>query len=118
MHTNYKNTTMRCVVLLVLTTCSCNINAFIAAPSLCADLPIQTLRRAASGDINLETALANARANLEAGVSPGAGLATADEQADAAYADLILTSVIEKASLLIMHCATMASHEQMCICAH
>jgi hypothetical protein len=92
---------MRCAVLLVLSSCGCTIDAFLAAPSLCAALPTQTLRRAAdSGDINLEAALANARANLEAGVSPGAGLATADEQADAAYADLILTSVIEKVSSL------------------
>jgi hypothetical protein len=89
-----------CAALLVLSHCSCTINAFIVLPSFSAASPAQTLRKAAnSGDINLESALANARANLEAGVSPGAGLATADEQADAAYADLILTSVIEKVSV-------------------
>lgn len=43
--------------------------------------------------IDLEKAMANARANLGEGRSPGAGLESAYDQADAAYADLILTSV-------------------------
>lgn len=44
-------------------------------------------------DIDLTTAMANARANLAAGRSPGAGLDSAFDQADAAFADLIVTSV-------------------------
>lgn len=44
-------------------------------------------------DIDLETAMANARENLALGKSPGAGLESAFDQADAAYADLIVTSV-------------------------
>ncbi|CAM9167010.1 unnamed protein product [Hapterophycus canaliculatus] len=35
----------------------------------------------------------NARANLAAGTSPGAGLESAFDQADAAFADLIVTSI-------------------------
>ncbi|KAG5188825.1 hypothetical protein JKP88DRAFT_25051 [Tribonema minus] len=54
------------------------------------------MRHAVGGDIELAKALDNARRNLEEGKSPGAGLATAEEQADAAYADLILTSVDQK----------------------
>lgn len=42
---------------------------------------------------SLEISLQSARESLEAGVSPGAGLETADEQAEAAFADLILTSL-------------------------
>eukprot|EP00903_Cladosiphon_okamuranus_P010858 g10256.t1 len=45
------------------------------------------------GGIDLISAMANARANLAAGTSPGAGLESAFEQADAAFADLIVTSV-------------------------
>ena len=37
--------------------------------------------------------MANARANLAEGRSPGAGLESAFDQADAAFADLIVTSV-------------------------
>ena len=44
-------------------------------------------------DIDLDTAMANARANLAEGRSPGAGLESAFDQADAAFADLIVTSV-------------------------
>ncbi|CAM9804993.1 unnamed protein product [Ectocarpus fasciculatus] len=46
-----------------------------------------------SDDIDLSSAMANARANLAAGTSPGAGLESAFDQADAAFADLIVTSV-------------------------
>ncbi|KAK3279594.1 hypothetical protein CYMTET_12527 [Cymbomonas tetramitiformis] len=45
------------------------------------------------GAKQIEQALEAARSNLAAGVSPGAGLSTAEEQADAAYADLINTSL-------------------------
>lgn len=38
----------------------------------------------------------NARANLAEGRSPGAGLESAYDQADAAFADLIVTSVDER----------------------
>ncbi|CAM9741290.1 unnamed protein product, partial [Heterosigma akashiwo] len=41
----------------------------------------------------LQAAMENARKNQEAGYSPGAGLKTADEQSDAAYADLINTCI-------------------------
>lgn len=41
-------------------------------------------------------AMTNARNCESAGLSPGAGLATADEQADAAYADLINTSMDQR----------------------
>lgn len=44
-------------------------------------------------DIDLDTAMSNARANLAEGRSPGAGLKSAYDQADAAFADLIVTSV-------------------------
>lgn len=44
-------------------------------------------------DIDLERAMENARANLKEGRSPGAGLESAFDQADAAFADLIVTSV-------------------------
>jgi hypothetical protein len=47
-------------------------------------------------DIDLEKGLINARQNIDRGESPGAGLPTAYEQSDAAYADLILTSVVQK----------------------
>jgi len=40
--------------------------------------------------------MSNARENAKQGLSPGAGLATADEQSDAAYADLINTSMDQK----------------------
>ena len=43
--------------------------------------------------IDLRSGIKNARDNLEAKTSPGAGLATAEEQAEAAYADLIVTSI-------------------------
>lgn len=46
-----------------------------------------------SDDIDLEKAMANARVNLAEGKSPGAGLDSAFDQADAAFADLIVTSV-------------------------
>ncbi|CAM9176668.1 unnamed protein product [Pylaiella littoralis] len=45
------------------------------------------------GVIDLNSAMANARANLAAGTSPGAGLESAFDQADAAFADLIVTSI-------------------------
>lgn len=41
-------------------------------------------------------AMKNARDNEGSGTSPGAGLPTADEQADAAYADLINTSMDQR----------------------
>ena len=41
-------------------------------------------------------AMKNARDNEGRGTSPGAGLPTADEQADAAYADLINTSMDQR----------------------
>jgi hypothetical protein len=46
--------------------------------------------------LELEKAMKNARENQKKGLSPGAGLATADEQSDAAYADLINTSMDQK----------------------
>lgn len=61
-----------------------------------ARLSFGTSRGAAdgeSGDIDLNEAMANARANLAEGRSPGAGLESAFDQADAAFADLIVTSV-------------------------
>ena len=47
-------------------------------------------------DAGLVTSLKNARANLASRSSPGAGLGTADEQSDAAYADLINTSMEQR----------------------
>lgn len=56
-----------------------------------------TVERAAANverdGIDLDAAMANARANLAEGKSPGAGLDSAFDQADAAFADLIVTSV-------------------------
>ena len=49
--------------------------------------------RSRDGDIDLNKAIANARTNLAEGRSPGAGLESAFDQADAAFADLIVTSV-------------------------
>lgn len=53
------------------------------------------MRAATQGadNIDLERAMKNARANLKEGRSPGAGLESAFDQADAAFADLIVTSV-------------------------
>jgi hypothetical protein len=48
-------------------------------------------------DPQLTEAMQNARDCASSGLSPGAGLATADEQADAAYADLINTSMDQRA---------------------
>ena len=48
---------------------------------------------AQDGDIDLNKAMTNARVNLAEGRSPGAGLESAFDQADAAFADLIVTSV-------------------------
>lgn len=48
------------------------------------------------GKEDLKKAMLNARKNLESNSSPGAGLATADEQSDAAYADLINTSMDQR----------------------
>lgn len=45
---------------------------------------------------DIRQALENARKCAASGLSPGAGLATADEQSDAAYADLINTSVDQR----------------------
>ena len=42
---------------------------------------------------NLKSALNNARTNLDEQTSPGAGLESAEEQAEAAFADLLLTSL-------------------------
>jgi hypothetical protein len=44
----------------------------------------------------IRRAMANARKNTVSNSSPGAGLATADEQSDAAYADLINTSMDQR----------------------
>ena len=44
-------------------------------------------------DLSLTESLLKARECADAGLSPGAGLSTADEQSDAAYADLILGSM-------------------------
>ena len=41
-------------------------------------------------------AMKDARNSLQSNLSPGAGLQTADEQADAAYADLINTSMDQR----------------------
>lgn len=49
--------------------------------------------RSRDGDIDLNKAIANARTNLAEGRSPGAGLESAFDQADAAFADLVVTSV-------------------------
>ncbi|CAN0306291.1 unnamed protein product [Discosporangium mesarthrocarpum] len=49
--------------------------------------------RCGDGDIDLNKAIANARSNLAEGKSPGAGLDNAFDQADAAYADLLVTSM-------------------------
>eukprot|EP00667_Euglena_gracilis_P010003 EG_transcript_10180 len=46
-----------------------------------------------SGASAIQKALQDARLNLSEGKSPGAGLASAEEQAEAAYADLINTSL-------------------------
>lgn len=46
-----------------------------------------------SDNIDLRNGMMNARANIAEGQSPGAGLESAYDQADAAYADLIVTSV-------------------------
>ena len=48
-------------------------------------------------------AMKDARNSLQSNLSPGAGLQTADEQADAAYADLINTSMDQR-FLINMHC--------------
>lgn len=53
-----------------------------------------------AGDIDLEQAMKNARANLKEGRSPGAGLESAFDQADAAFADLIVTSVDDQGIVL------------------
>jgi hypothetical protein len=59
-------------------------------------------RRSLSADeepalpVDLGRAITDARRNLEQGVSPGAGLATAEEQAEAAFADLLVTSIDQK----------------------
>mmetsp|Transcript_29238 Transcript_29238/g.49070 ORF Transcript_29238/g.49070 Transcript_29238/m.49070 type:complete len:164 (-) Transcript_29238:1284-1775(-) len=45
---------------------------------------------------NTRVAMENARKSYQSGLSPGAGLATADEQAEAAYADLINTSMDQR----------------------
>lgn len=47
-------------------------------------------------DDSIVRAMKNARDNEGSGTSPGAGLPTADEQADAAYADLINTSMDQR----------------------
>ena len=48
---------------------------------------------------NIEKAISAAKSCERNGLSPGAGLPTAEEQADAAYADLINTSVIQRGLL-------------------
>lgn len=49
-----------------------------------------------SKDVKLTESMKNARECESKGLSPGAGLATADEQSDAAYADLINTSIDQR----------------------
>lgn len=44
----------------------------------------------------LERALRNARSNIASSSSPGAGLGSADDQSDAAYADLINTTMEQR----------------------
>lgn len=61
-----------------------------------------------SDDIDLRNGMMNARANLAEGRSPGAGLESAYDQADAAYADLIVTSVDNQG---------IALGEEVCSCA-
>ena len=53
----------------------------------------QEARPASQEEASLLASLADAEACLDAGVSPGAGLDTAEAQAEAAYADLILTGI-------------------------
>jgi len=47
-------------------------------------------------DAKLSDSMKNARDCERSGLSPGAGLQTADEQSDAAYADLINTSMDQR----------------------
>ena len=58
--------------------------------------PDQDLEDPAAGMDTLQVAMQKARACSRAGLSPGAGLGSADEQSDAAYADLILTSMTQR----------------------
>ncbi|CAM9329820.1 unnamed protein product [Choristocarpus tenellus] len=70
--------------------------AFLLSPSLstrCISRSWSLLASGRDGDIDLKKAISDARNNLAEGTSPGAGLEDPFAQADAAYADLIVTSI-------------------------
>jgi len=58
------------------------------------------------GENSIVRAMKNARDNEGSGTSPGAGLSTADEQADAAYADLINSSMDQRSGGFVWHSFT------------
>eukprot|EP00611_Tribonema_gayanum_P028410 TRINITY_DN72_c0_g1_i1.p2 TRINITY_DN72_c0_g1~~TRINITY_DN72_c0_g1_i1.p2 ORF type:complete len:136 (-),score=29.80 TRINITY_DN72_c0_g1_i1:1095-1502(-) len=106
---------MRSNLVPLLVWCGCGAAAFVLVPP--STHFVRAMRHAGGGDIELAKALDNARRNLEEGKSPGAGLATAEEQADAAYADLILTSVDQKVShklLLLLLLVLVLRHMHAC----
>ena len=61
----------------------------------------RTIRLLESKDVNnekenIKKAMENARVNSKTNTSPGAGLLTAEEQSEAAYADLINTTMDQR----------------------
>ena len=77
----------------VLTTCQC-CHSNIALKMSQEGTGDKDLNSAASD--SLEKSLLNAKRNIETKSSPGANLQTADEQADAAFADIIYSSMQQR----------------------
>ena len=89
---------MRLSLLSVVALCVLRLSSsFLSSSRRCsssvARLPCRRSSEAQGLDGALAESLLRAKECADAGLSPGAGLASADEQSDAAYADLILGSM-------------------------
>lgn len=87
-----------CAVLVSLALCP--VSSFLSflsrAPTRTHFLSCSDGKSLDLDDSSLQKAMRKARDCASKQLSPGGGLATADEQSDAAYADLILTSMDQR----------------------
>ena len=81
------------VIILVLQFSSCFLFQFKSFSIAKYSLKLSSTSNEKMISENLKSAMMNARKNQISNKSPGSGLGTADEQSDAAYADLINTSI-------------------------
>ena len=88
------NASLLCLLLIILEASCFTLQQRMMRRNFAILTP--THSRMSSNDESLEESMKNARKCSDRGLSPGAGLATADEQSDAAYADLINTSMDQR----------------------